>query len=364
MRRNIISKGLVAGTTLLLGAAVGVGAVHAAPAPAAPAPSVFTLPLPVPLVVTVSTGAGGAITDVTVDPNDITQLKARPGKVAFVNNADGVKVSVGSHGQSQSISARGGSLASFSNASGGGWSGDVFADGTAWHVPFVVGGTDTAPTITIGTVTGGTSEVIPTTVSTDGHHDGHHDGNSVEAKAGVKFTSADGSLSRRLSIRVSVEAGGDADNDGDTKAPSASLRISLDRVRGVPQTAAQVTAGPHTWTGMLCDNSTAMVKYSVAADGTITIAAGDVTPATATVKIEGTKAMVSFAKHQSISIHAKVDNAGLITVNVSERIRCSNAPAPTINGQPATVTTTTTAPGTGGSQSGHHNGHGGRRGKH
>jgi len=353
MRRSIITKSLVAGTTLLLGAAVGVGAVHAAPAPATPAPSVFTLPLPVPLVVTVSTGAGGAITDVTVDPNDITQLKARPGKVSFVNNADGVKVSVGSHGQSQMISARGKTLADFSNASGGGWKGDVFGDGTMWMVPFVVGGTDTAPTITIGTITGGTAAIVPTTMSTGEHHDG----NAVVARAGVKFTNADGTLGRSLWIGVKVEAGGDADSDGDAHQPSASLSISLGRVRGLPQTAAQATAGPHTWTGLLCDNSTASVTYSIAADGTITIADGAVTPTTATVKVDGTKASVRFGDHQSIRIHAKVDSAGLITVNVAERIRCRDAAAPTINGQPATVTT---MPGHDSSTGGTHH----RRGKH
>jgi hypothetical protein len=249
------------------------------------------------------------------------------------------------------ISARGKSLADFANASGGGWKGDVFGDGTTWMVPFVVGGTDTAPTITIGTVTGGTAAIVPTKVSTGGHHDG----NEVVARAGVKFTNADGTLSRSLSIGVKVEAGGDADNDGDMKSPSASLSISLGRVRGLPQTAAQATAGPHTWTGLLCDNSTATVKYSVAADGTITIAAGDVTPSTATVKTDGTKASVRFGDHQSIRIHAKVDSAGLITVNVAENIRCRNAAAPTINGQPATVTT---MPGHGAGTGGKHNGRG------
>jgi hypothetical protein len=310
-------------------------------------------------VVTVSTGAGGAITDVTVDPNNITQLKARPGKVAFVNNADGVKVSVGSKGQTQSISARGGSIADFSNASGGGWSGDVFGDGSAWTVPFVVGGTDAAPTITIGAVTGGTFAVIPTTVESGAHHDG----NSVTAKAGVTFTNADATLTRTLSVRVSVEAGGDADHDSDTKSPSASLRMSLGRIHGLPQSVAQATAGPHTWTGLLCDNSTAIVKYSVAADGSLTVAAADVTPSTATVKVNGKTAFVRFAKHQGIVIHAKVDDAGMITVNVAERIRCTDAAAPTINGQPTTVTTVPKPAGPP-NTTGHHAGQHGHRGKH
>jgi hypothetical protein len=308
--------------------------VPALPAVQAPpsAPATFTLPLAIPLAVTVKTGPGGAIADVTVDPNSITQLAARPGKVAFTNNADGVKVTVKSKGQQQSVSARGGSLADFANPAGGGWSGDVFGDGTKWAVPFTVSGTDAAPVIAVGAVTGGTFTVGTLEVSA-GDDD---DSNEVSARIGVTFTDKTATLTRTLTIRVKTETGAESDDDDDSSSPSASLSVSLGKIRGLPQDAA-TAVGTHTWTGALCDNSLATITYTVAADGSIDPATVVASP-TAEVKAEEGKLSVKFSTGERIRLKVSFDGTKY-TINVDAKIRCRDAAAPTINGAPATVTT-------------------------
>jgi hypothetical protein len=328
MNRRKLSAGLVVGAMALLGLGVTGGVAHAAP-PALPAPSIFTLPLPVPLAVTVTTGPGGAITDVSVDPADITVTKARPGKVSFTTDTDGVKVSIKSKGQTQSMSARAGSLDAFINAAGGSWAGEVFPGAPAQmgSVAYVIGGSPDAPTITVGAITGNGVAGTPET-STD------EDG--VSTRVVVTFTNATKTQTRDLTIRVKVENETDDDDDDDSSSEgSASLRVTLGKIRGV---AGAEVAGPKTWGGILCDGTAGTITYDVAADGTISNVVANVKGAPvadAKIKAEGGRAEVRFPTGERVKISVKVEGAGL-TIDVSEKIRC-DANDPTINGDPAVV---------------------------
>ena len=74
----------------------------------------------------------------------------------------------------------------------------------------------------------------------------------------MTFTTTKGDMSRTLTIKVKV----DTDDEGDDDT-SAKLSISLGRIKGVAIDAA-AAAGPHTWTGLLCDGSAATINYTVA----------------------------------------------------------------------------------------------------
>ncbi|MBI4936227.1 MAG: hypothetical protein HY828_20310 [Actinobacteria bacterium] len=326
MNRRKLSAGLVVGAMALLGFGVTGGVANAAP-PALPAPSIFTLPLPVPLAVTVTTGPGGAITDVSIDPADaaITVTKARPGKVSFTTDTDGVKVSIKSKGQTQSMSARAGSLDAFTaNGGAGSWSGEVFP-GVPGSVAYVVGGTPDAPTITVGAIVGGGVAGAPVTKVDD-------DGDEVSTKVVVTFTS--GTLTRDLTIRLKVENESDDDDDDDSdddSDSSASLRVTLGKIRGVPGSEA---AGPKSWGAILCDGTPGTINYVLGADGTIS----DVTtnPADARIKTDEGKLEVRFATGERVKIRVSAEGAGF-TISVKEKIRCRDAEDPTVNGQPADV---------------------------
>ena len=146
----------------------------AAPAVIA-ATNTVTLPLPVPLTVTVSTDPGGALANVTVDPADgLVATHLRPGKVVFVNDTSGAKVTVQSHGNTQSVSARAGSLAQISG--NGGWKGDVFGTGTITTVSYTVGDKgDGTPDIT-GVSSSDPTAVVSPTDYRSGDDDGEQGG--------------------------------------------------------------------------------------------------------------------------------------------------------------------------------------------
>jgi hypothetical protein len=321
VRRRLIAVATAVLTTVL------IGGVAVQPAAAAdPVPTTVTLPLfGVPLTIDITTGPGGALTDVSVDPADNTvATQLRPHKVVFHSanaadpTADPAKVVVRSKHGGQSVSARAGSLADVSGD--GSWSGDVFGDGNASSVTFTIGGTDAAPDITGTTATPAAG--ITAEVGTVEHSTGDDDESSASARVSVTFTTAAGDQSRVLTIKVKVET----DDDGDDGDSSAKLSISLGRIKGVAIDAA-AAAGPHTWTGLLCDNSTATIDYTVALDGSVSGVAA--TPDTATVKTDGGKIDVRFSHNERVRIKVR-EQDGLIKISVDERIRC-HSDDPTTN---------------------------------
>ena len=319
MKRRLIAVATAVLSTVL------IGGVFVQPAAAAdPVPTTVTLPLfGVPLTIDITTGPGGALTDVSVDPADNTvATQLRPHKVVFHSanpadpTADPAKIVVRSKHGGQSVSARVGSLADITGP--GSWSGDVFGDGNASSVTFTIGGTDAAPDITgtAATPAAGITAEVGTVEHSTGDDD---DESSASARVSVMFTTAAGDQSRTLTIKVKVET----DDDGDT---SAKLSISLGRIKGVAIDAA-AAAGPHTWTGLLCDGSTATINYTVATDGSVS----DITttPDTATVKTHGGKVDVRFSHNERVRIKVR-EQDGLIKISIDEKIRC-HSEDPTTN---------------------------------
>jgi hypothetical protein len=290
-----------------------------APASSTPiaATNTVTLPLPVPLTVTISTGPGGALANVSVDPADgLVATKLRPGKVVFVNDTTGVKVTIQSHGNTQSVSARAGTLAQISG--NGGWSGDVFGTGATTTVSYTVGDRgDGTPDITGVTSSDATAVVSPTQYGSGDDDDEQRS----TARATVTFTN--GSQSRTLSIRASVSS---ETNDDGTVGTQARVSVTLGRIRGVAQDAA-VAAGAKTWTGMLCNGSTATINYTVNADGTLSNVTS--TPAAIRSDVRGGEADIRISNDERVRIRVRLDN-GQITVNVDPRFRC-NSPLPSVN---------------------------------
>jgi hypothetical protein len=322
MKRRLIAVAAAVLGTVLIGGVVAPATASAAD----PVPTTVTLPLfGVPLTIDITTGPGGALTDVSVDSaNPTVATKLKPHKVVFSSTsaadptADPAKVTVKSKHGGQSVSARAGTLADVSG--NGSWSGDVFGDGNASSVAFTIGGTDAAPDITgtAATPPTGITAVVGTVDHSTG--DGHDDESSASARVSVKFTTDAGDQSRTLTISVRTKT----DDDGDT---SAKVSISLGRIKGVAIDAADA-AGPHTWSGVLCDNSAATITYDVALDGSVSNVVA--TPATADVKTEGGKIDVRFSHDEGVRIKVREDN-GQIKISVDERIRCRDAANPTTN---------------------------------
>jgi hypothetical protein len=297
----------------------GVGLQTAAAAD--PVPTTVMLPLfGAPLTFGITTGPGGALTEVTVDPSDsATATQLRPHKVVFeIANTDPTaepgKVVVRSRHGGQSVSTRAGSLADVSGA--GQWSGDVFGDGTATTVDFTIGDAgDGTPDITGITSTGATADIGDVQHST-GDDD---EGTESSAKVTVTFTNTAGDMSRSVTIKVKVET----DEEGNA---SAKVTVSLGRLKGLAVDAG-TAAGPHTWSGVLCDNTAATITYDVAEDGTVSNVVA--TPAADRVRSDGGKIEVRFTNKERVRIRVREDN-GQITINVDERIRC-DSPDPTTN---------------------------------
>lgn len=324
MQRTRTLLGMLAGAAALVLAAGATTVNAASPAPAdtpAAVPTVVTLPLfGAPLTVDVTTGPGGTLTSVTVDPADgWTATNLKPKRVVFENSDGTAKVKVGTGHGGQSVSARAGSLDDISGP--GSWSGDVFGTGAATTVDFTIGAAgDGGPDIT-GVSSSDATADIGTTQYHSGDHHGHHghDGDSVQT-ASVRVTFTSGGQSRSLMIVATVKT----DEDGTTKA---GVSVSLGRLRGVAQ-PVDVATGDKTWTGQLCDGSTATINYTVNADGTLTF--GSATPDPQRVKNDGGKIDVRFARDAAVRIRARLGDQG-ITVNVSEMIRCRGAADPAVN---------------------------------
>jgi hypothetical protein len=322
MNRRLIGVATALLSTVLIG---GVSVQHAAAAD--PLPTTVTLPLfGAPLTIDITTGPGGNLTDVSVDSaNPTVATKLKPRKVVFQSTsladptADPAKVVVKSKHGGQTVSARAGTLADVSGD--GSWSGDVFGDGNASTVKFVIGGTDAAPDITLTaadvTAAAGLTVDVPAVQHSTGDDE---DESSASARVSVKFTTADGGQSRSLTVAVKVET----DDDGDT---SAKVSVALGRIKGAFVDAA-AAVGTHHWSGLLCDSTTATIAYDVAIDGSVSNIVTD--PATATVKTDGGKIDVRFSHDERVRIKVREDN-GQIKISVEEKIHCRDAANPTTN---------------------------------
>jgi hypothetical protein len=318
MKRHVIGVAAAVLGTMLMG-----GVVVQTASAADPLPTTVTLPLfGAPLAIGVTTGPGNTLTEVTVDPTTSTTADTlRPHKVVFTSAdptdpTSTAKVVVRSRKGGQSVSARAGTLA---NVSGPGiWAGDVFGDGTLTTVNFtVLAAADGTPDITVDpTITGLVGVIGDVQHSTETNDEG----TESSARVSVKFTNADGDQSRSLSIGVKVETA----TDGTTEA---KLSVSLSGLKAVAVAAADA-AGPHTWSGVLCDNTAATITYDVALDGTISNVVA--TPATADVRTGDSKIDARFSHDERVRIRVREDN-GMIKISVDERIRCRDAADPTTN---------------------------------
>lgn len=333
MKRHLVGvAAVVLGTVLISGAGL-----YSAAAAADPVPTTVTLPLfGASLTLGITTDAGGALTQVSVDPADNTvATHLKPHKVVFKSAnpadplADPARVVVKSGHGGQSVSARAGKLADVSGP--GMWSGDVFGDGSTSTVSFTIAAAaDGSPDITGVTTTGATAVVGAVEYSTGDGHEGDESGQS--ARVSIKFTNTAGDLSRTLTIKAKVQT----DDDGDS---SAKLSISLGRIKGV----AEKAVGPHTWIGRLCDNTPISIAYTVAADGTITL--GAILPPGATSEAGDHSVTVTFATGEQVRIKVG-SHDDLVKVSVKEKIRCKL-------GDPTTNVTTSIPTDNG---DGHHDG--------
>lgn len=316
MKRRLLGVATAVLGTVLIG---GVSVPHVAAAPVA---TTVTLPIfGATLTTTITTGPGGALTDVSVDNASAVATKLTPRKVVFeIPNPDAAgepgRVVVKSKHGGQSVSARGGTLADVTGA--GSWNGDVFGTGVASNVTFSIGGTDAAPDITPPVVTPAAGLTFVVSAVDHSTGDGDDDESGASARVSVTFKTALGDQSRTLKISVKVET----NDDGDS---SAKVSVSLGRIKGVAIDAVSAS-GPHTWTGLLCNGSTATINYTVGTDGSVSTVT--TTPA-ADVKQEDGKLDVRFSDNERVRIKVREED-GLIKISVDEKIRC-DSPNPTTN---------------------------------
>ena len=150
-------------------------------------------------------------------------------------------------------------------------------------------------------------------------HEADDDGDGdQEAKVRIRFT--DGTQSRTLSIKVEAEV----NRDGTTEA---KVKLALSNVKGVSLPAAEV-AGAHTWNGVLCDGTAAQINYTVAEDGSLS--AVTATPEPERMHVNGSKIQVRFTRHERVHIRVRGDD-GELKISVDEKIRCLDAPPPSVN---------------------------------
>ena len=291
------------------------------PPPAAAAESTFTLPLlGSPLIVDVTTDAGGGLVDVSLNQaGEFTVTQVKPNRVRFVNTDGTISVKVSAKHGGARVEARAGQLSEIIGA--GEWSGDVFETGDPTTVKFTVSaGADGGPDITGVSVTSPVGFVIGDTV-----RETEDDDDEIEQSASVTIEFSQNGQTRSLRIKATLET-----EDGETQA---KLSIRLSRLQGL-QLADGPAAGPHTWTGQLCDGTIASVTYVVSIDGQVSDVASSVL---AEVDVDGNHAKIRFSDDERISIKVSGEG-GSMTVGVSKKIRCDRVD-PTVNGSvvPTTI---------------------------
>ena len=303
MRRVAVAVGAVVALAVPF---LATQAASAAARPAVdPAPTSVTLPLfGAPLTVDITTDATGSLTNVAVNPADgLTATTLKPNRVVFQNAAGTATVTVTNREGRQSVTVRAGTLADLTGS--GRWSGDVFETGTATTVDYTVGDRgDGTPDITGVSTSDATAVVGATRYSVED--------DEQEARASIAFSS--GTQTRSVTITVKVST-----SDG---TPRASLRVSLGRLRGVPQPAADV-AGPHSWDGQLCNGTPAHIDYTIGLDGTISGVSA--TPSPESIRTGEHSTQVRFSQTERVHLRAELEG-GLIALDVSESFRCGGTP--------------------------------------
>jgi len=322
---------LTSAAVVLAGLGVGTATAGAAPKVDPLLPTELTLPFPgAPLKLTVTTGPGGAIASADLDnAGAFTATDVSAKKVRFEANDGTLQLTVKSKGNEQRVTAK---AAEFSQLIGtSNWSGDVFGTGLASTVAFTIGGDELAPTLSIDSAVSGDVAAGGEAIIGDIRTESDDDDGEIEIKGSVKFT-LDGQ-SRTLSIKVET---GEHDDDDDSPE-GASLRITLSKLRGVPQNIEDAI-GQKTWTAALCDGvNTATVVYTVNEDGTLTLdSATNSDGSSPEIKAEGDKIEVRFGKDARVKFRSSLDD-GQITVRIDEKVRCRGAADPTTN-----VSTSTT----------------------
>jgi hypothetical protein len=283
--------------------------------PVVAASSAVTLPLfGASLVVDINVDPGGNLVDVALNqPGDFTATTVKPNKVVFVNEADGVKVKVKAKHGGQRIEARAAELADVSGP--GQWKGDIFENGQTTVVDFMVGAlADGSPDLTGVTVT----SPLEFTIGEVQYDSGDKHG-GVHARASVAIQFTDSGESRTVWVSVSLRT-----SESHT---SANLSIGLSRIKGAEIPEGD-TVGAHSWSGMLCDGTTATIDYTVGEDGSI----ADVTasPEGAEIKTgEHGGVGVRFATGESVRINVR-DSDRQLQVGADDRIHC-DAGDPSVN---------------------------------
>ncbi|HRE03883.1 MAG TPA: hypothetical protein PLV68_21485, partial [Ilumatobacteraceae bacterium] len=325
--RTVVTSAAVATVTALAwgGVAEAAPAATVAPRPANEVPAETTITLPLfgaPLTIDVTAAPGGAISSVSIDPADgFVASVAKPKKVVFTDSANGASVSVSTKHGGEKVQARAGSLTDILGP--GTWSGDLFGTGSSTTVSFEIAAADDGgPTITNVTTSDPGAVIGDLQRHTGEKGWGWNDKGGTFSSASVQIGFTDGLQSRRLVIRASTGNRGEQ--------TSAKVSVSLGDIRGRVVELAEAV-GPHTWTGTLCNGSTASITYAVADDGTLTAVTADPATATVTLDRDATGAKITFSATEAVRIKVKAKgDGGTVRVSVDERIRCE-AGTPVVN---------------------------------
>jgi hypothetical protein len=211
----------LAGVAAFAAALFLVPGIHPAGAtpPSGAVDSTTTLPLfGAPLVVDVTAAADGTLATVTLNPADVyTETTVKPDKVTFVNADGTVRIRVSTKRGGQDVSAKAGKLADIVGP--GGWSGDVFDNGTITTVGFeVAAAADGSPLIN------NVTSSDPLAVIGGGRN--HGENNRQHATASVTFTLGDQTRVLRISVKI-----GSHEEDQDSQA---KISVALSKLRGDP----------------------------------------------------------------------------------------------------------------------------------
>ncbi|NHZ70116.1 MAG: hypothetical protein GWP18_00570 [Proteobacteria bacterium] len=266
MRHRKRLLGVVAGV-VLVGALPSIAAANTTEAIAQTGGMTLTLP-GVPVALGVTLDEFGKIDTVTFD-SSFTQDQTSDHKVTFERgSADGsTTVKVKAKGEKLSAKVKTSNLGDLVGTHI--WTGDIFGTGETTTVTFDVaevaaGGATYLEIVGPPVVTTTLDHTIegPTTESDD--HDSDDDEYEYESKAKIEFR-MDG-FKKTLKIEVETEYEDDDDHEG----VEAKLKIEL-KGKDVQKLEGVEAIGPHTWTGLLCDNTTATVQYTVDAAGNVTV---------------------------------------------------------------------------------------------
>jgi len=232
----------------------------------------MTLILPMPgtaLKVDVKLDAVGNISAVDLDPVGTYLATKRGPHAVTVESGDGTsQVKINAKGDKLAVKASFATLASLLGT--GTWSADLFGTHAPTSVPYTIGDVGGEPTLALGAITGGPSDMVVT----PGTPEMKSGPKGSEAKVKIEFT-RDG-FTKKLEIKVSVKGHGDR---------PATLKITLsgkDKQKLTGTLAELIALGTRTWSGHLCDGTPVSFTYSVQAPGMV-VYGNDATPP-ATVK--------------------------------------------------------------------------------